>query len=229
MLFPRKTFNLDLVEEFLKTWNVNFSPFFDRDSTKNKILWGSARVFSQQGLNLTTVQDILKNANISRRTFYQAFKNKEDVLAELFDISATILLQMVKDAVSEKRTITEKLEAGINSFFDLLLTTGPLGNFLLSESMRPESPLCKKRVALYAKIVEFMQENVIEEQHRSLDPIVLQIFIFAVVGAALHLYQETGMTEKEVERAKTALVAITARAAALSIEEVPPLPELEKK
>ena len=47
------------------------------------ILKGAAGVFAKRGVRAASVEDILKAAGISRRTFYRFYKNKEDVLSAM--------------------------------------------------------------------------------------------------------------------------------------------------
>ncbi|MBF0239509.1 MAG: TetR/AcrR family transcriptional regulator [SAR324 cluster bacterium] len=223
MLLKDKPFKIESLLGFLSSWRVDITPFIDI-SIKNKILWGAARVFSEKGLNKTTVEDILSAANVSRRTFYQSFHNKEDVLSDIFNISAELIVVMIKTVTDSHNSIFHKLEAGINIFIDFLIVVGPLGNLLLSESMRPESPLSHQRVVLYSKIIEIIDNETWESQGFHLDPMVYQVLIFAVVGTAIHLYQETDIQEADIDRAKMALIAIMARASTMPGEELPPWP-----
>ena len=59
---------------------------------KTQILLQSLSVFSRQGLEETSVQDLLEAASISRRTFYKYFSNKIDVLENIYELAVRILL-----------------------------------------------------------------------------------------------------------------------------------------
>jgi AcrR family transcriptional regulator len=50
-----------------------------RDSTKKKILDVSMRIFRDQGLDRTKVEDIVREARISRATLYNYFHSKEEI------------------------------------------------------------------------------------------------------------------------------------------------------
>src|SRR5262249_15495919 len=61
------------------------------NSPKNRILAAAAKVFARTG-TACTVEDLLEAADVSRRTFYQSFGNKEEVLAALYQNACQIVL-----------------------------------------------------------------------------------------------------------------------------------------
>jgi AcrR family transcriptional regulator len=56
-----------------------------RDTTKKKILDVSTRLFADQGLDRTKVEDIVQEARISRATFYNYFHSKEEIFFYLIE------------------------------------------------------------------------------------------------------------------------------------------------
>jgi len=79
-----------------------------------QILTLAKKKFERFGFNKTTVDEIAKDANISKRTLYQEFENKEKILEELFMFEA--LSDNVQDIVDkfnaqdivDKRSLTIK-------------------------------------------------------------------------------------------------------------------------
>ena len=63
---------------------------------RTRILEAAAAVFTARGLGETTVQHLLQEANVSRRTFYRYFRNQEAVLAGLYDLACDVLLQAIQ-------------------------------------------------------------------------------------------------------------------------------------
>lgn len=64
-----------------------------RDALQRKveILKTALKLFSQKGYYSVTVQDIIKEVNITRPTFYQHFKNKENIVQLLMDTHKVIM------------------------------------------------------------------------------------------------------------------------------------------
>lgn len=66
-----------------------------KDKTKNIILEASKRLFAEYGLDRTKVEDIVREARISRATFYNYFHSKEEIF---FYIIETEINQIQSDA-----------------------------------------------------------------------------------------------------------------------------------
>jgi len=208
MLKKENLFEFEQLEAFCLELGVDAPFIVDNMDTRATILWQSAKVFSSHGLKSCRIEDILVASNVSRRTFYKYFKNKEDILSELFNVASRLVMDIILVTLKKDDLPPAKLEKGISVFIDLLLTVGPLGNFLLSESMRLESPLAKKRIELYDQITSTMMLVINSYYQVDLDRMLFQTLIYSVVGTAIHLYQETEMNDDDRLRAKKALMTM---------------------
>ncbi len=68
-----------------KSGYTKFGVGLDESEKRNHIIAAAQKVFGNISYQKATVQDIISEAGISRRTFYAYFKNKEDVISELVD------------------------------------------------------------------------------------------------------------------------------------------------
>ena len=67
--------------------------------TRARLIDGAGKAVARQGFRAVTVEDIVRAAGVSRRTFYQYFGDKDDVLSHLYDGVVTDLLDSVRAAV----------------------------------------------------------------------------------------------------------------------------------
>src|SRR5262245_61236122 len=88
------------------------------DPVRNRILRGAALVFGERGYGASSVEAILAAAEVSRRTFYRAFRSKEDVLRTLFDNSVQMLIRAVKSAVDPKQSAHERRAAAVEAYIE---------------------------------------------------------------------------------------------------------------
>ena len=51
-----------------------------KQETRNSIIQAAVALFSEQGYDVTTIDDIVARANYSRSTFFRLFGTKEDVV-----------------------------------------------------------------------------------------------------------------------------------------------------
>lgn len=79
--------------------NASFQTSRDReDERREAILAGADACFLQYGFAKTSLDDIAQRAGISRPLIYRKFKNKEDILAALYDMKLNRLYPEV-DAI----------------------------------------------------------------------------------------------------------------------------------
>jgi AcrR family transcriptional regulator len=80
---------------------------------RNQILHLAKKRFERFGFNKTTVDELARDASISKRTLYQAFENKEKILEELFMFEALSVRKAVLNQISKIIEPTEKIKAYI--------------------------------------------------------------------------------------------------------------------
>ena len=72
------------------------------DERRDAIMAGASACFLQYGFAKTSLDDIAQRAGISRPLIYRKFKNKEDILAALYDFKLNAVYPQV-EAVLAKR------------------------------------------------------------------------------------------------------------------------------
>jgi AcrR family transcriptional regulator len=94
-----------------------------RDDASVKVLSAARNVFSREGYRGTTVSHILKEAGISRGTFYKHFPNKRQVFYEILASIFHTLLESSREILTEELTTLESrmrrsLELSYRLFLD---------------------------------------------------------------------------------------------------------------
>ena len=79
-----------------------------RQATREQILKAAMDLFFTKGYHATSIEDIAKQAQISKGLLYHYFKGKEDVLAALVDVRLNDLL-VVMNAAAAKPTPVEQI------------------------------------------------------------------------------------------------------------------------
>lgn len=181
-------------------------------STQSQILLGASEAFGARGYADTSVEDVLKAAGVSRRTFYRFFRNKEDLFEQLYDAASMLFLQSMRTAVNQARSHEEKMASCIELYLRAPQTAGPVFGVLQLESMRPGSPLYARREAVLEKLIEMMDEGVREARGESVDPLILRGVLAALERIALHVFNESPGDERAIARARDAMMHIASSA-----------------
>lgn len=85
-----------------------------------RILDATTRVVAQRGFAAATVRDIHERAGVSRRTFYDAFDNKEDAVLWAFDAAATFAVPQILEAFRQRRQWLAAADAALTTYLGLL-------------------------------------------------------------------------------------------------------------
>ncbi len=85
-----------------------------RDKTNDKyqrILEASVNVFADHGFHQSTVSQIAKKAGVADGTIYLYFKNKEDILVQIFNYKTKQIFERFREVVDSADNPIEKLRS----------------------------------------------------------------------------------------------------------------------
>jgi len=101
---------------------------------RNLILSLAKKRFERFGFHKTTVDEIAKDASISKRTLYQEFENKEKILEELFMFEALSVRKAILNQINKINKPAGKLQTYIRSAIRYLDQNPFVVNVLHDES-----------------------------------------------------------------------------------------------
>ena len=192
--------------------------------TRTRILAGAIAAFSKQGFASCPVQNILEAAGVSRRTFYQLFANKEEVLDALFELSTRWLVEQIRSAVGTEADLTTKLARGIDAFLALQEHAGRLLPELMAEAQRPDSRLSARHERTLDEITSLFAEGVNARLGYEVDPLVFRGLLLTLEGVILHLGHKGSFTREDAQHVRRVILPLMARVVAEPGIEPPPLP-----
>lgn len=177
-------------------------------STRTQILLGAARAFGARGYADTTVEDVLRAAGVSRRTYYRHFRSKEDLFEQLFEAASLMFLQSLRNAAALGREPLDKIGNCVEAYLRAPQTAGPIFHVMQLEARRPGSKLAAQRQRVVEALIDMLDEGVRQHQGRTLDRLILRGLIAALENISLYVFSETAADEHEIQRAKTAMLHI---------------------
>jgi len=187
---------------------------------KNRLLQVAAQVFGERGLRDATIDDLIAAAGVSRRTFYQYFTSKEQLLVELFTVSCDLLLRALRDEI-RRASGTERIRRCVEVYLAFRRRAGPIMHELEAEALRPGSPLATlRRQLLDAASIE-LAGGIRDAAGRTADPLVVHGVLVALEGISQRMQSPEPYSE---ERARAAMLRIALAALSLPDETAPALP-----
>lgn len=101
------------------------------DKQRRRLMLGMTRVIARKGYPDTTVADVLAEVRISRRTFYELFKDKEDCFLAVYDTVHHALVEAVKDSQRGIADPVERIECSHRAYLEFFRDEPEVGATML--------------------------------------------------------------------------------------------------
>lgn len=131
------------------------------ESTENehyaRLLQGMAQAVAVKGYADTTIADIVREAAVSRRTFYEHFSTKTECLIALYETASRLALQAVSEAFDPAQPWHAQVEQAMTAYFDYLAQDPVLLRTLFVEILGLGMPGLAARRRVNDEIANFIQ------------------------------------------------------------------------
>lgn len=188
---------------------------------RTRILQGAASVFADVGVRTASVEDVLKAAGVSRRTFYRFYESKESVVVALYRMGTDGLLGACAVAVSEGKTPRERVEGCIDAHLRNASTFGRLVFVLGGEAHRQESLLHARRMEVHEALARLFLSAMHGREREALDPLLVRALVLAVEGVTRMVLEEgdegRNVSTESIEHGRKVMVHLVC--AALGLDE----------
>src|SRR3954471_14575461 len=87
---------------------------------RGRLLRGMAHSVATKGYADTTIADIVREAGVSRRTFYEHFRDKAECLIALYEAASRNALQVLRQAIDPSHDWDAQVESGIRAYLQCL-------------------------------------------------------------------------------------------------------------
>jgi AcrR family transcriptional regulator len=122
-----------------------------------RLLQGMAHAVAAKGYAETTIADIVREAAVSRRTFYEHFSTKTECLIALYETASRLALQAVSEAFDPVQPWHAQVEQAMTAYFDYLAQDPVLLRTLFVEILGLGMPGLVVRRRVNDEIASFIQ------------------------------------------------------------------------
>jgi AcrR family transcriptional regulator len=129
------------------------------ENQRERILSAVADVTSVAGYRDMSVEDVIVTAGVSRRTFYEHFKNKDDAFLAAFDAVLAQLSTALLEAVEPEEPGAPRLRAGLAAFLDFIAREPAFARMCIVEALAAGSDAVTRRNAAMAAFARILDEN----------------------------------------------------------------------
>jgi AcrR family transcriptional regulator len=161
--------------------------------TRARILEAMARVAAERGYPRATIADVVKTAGVSRRTFYEQFKDKEDCFVEAYRTGCEngISEQAVAVRALEDPDWRSRLRVSLESYLSHLADEPHFARVLLIEVLGAGSRALAMRERILAIYVDgYRTLHALAQKEEPELPDISDAFLRALVGGIAELVQQ---------------------------------------
>jgi AcrR family transcriptional regulator len=126
---------------------------------RERILAAVAEASMEVGYAHMSVDDVVKRAGVSRRTFYEQFAGKDEVFLTAFDEAAGLLVRGVRAAYNAETTFERRVIAGFRAFLALLAASPAFAHMCIVDVLAAGAPAIARRSRVMAEFAQLIEQN----------------------------------------------------------------------
>jgi AcrR family transcriptional regulator len=123
---------------------------------RGRLLRGMAHAVATKGYADTTIADIVREASVSRRTFYEHFHDKSECLIALYEAASRNALRVLREAIDPAHGWEEQVERAIRAYLECLASNPVLMRTLFVEILGLGPEGLEARRAIHREIADFL-------------------------------------------------------------------------
>jgi AcrR family transcriptional regulator len=125
------------------------------EERREAILHSALAVIAQRGYHSSSIDDIAREAGVSKALIYEHFASKQDLYAELLEQHAGQLFSVLAEAISEAgRSASARLAVGLDAFYGFVEEHRVAWRMLFREATDPEAVAAVDRIT--AEVTAFV-------------------------------------------------------------------------
>lgn len=183
-----------------------------RSFARTEILLHAMSVFNQQGLEETSVQDLLDAAHISRRTFYKYFSGKIDVLENIYILASRVMIARFESELPRLAARGQLVAGFLSIYFDYQLSVGRIVGLMMEEALRSASPLAPHRRLMLDKVAALLQREFARLGMPAAPYWQLMGLLWALEGASLQLLSGRAQSAADMDACRRGMQELWERA-----------------
>ena len=127
-------------------------------SQRTRLLEAVGRAVAEKGYAGATIDDIVRGAGVSKKTFYEHFRDKLDCFLAAYEAASDELLGRLREAQSSPEGWLERTRAGIAAYLRWLAAEPALARVFLIEVAAAGPRAAERRERLRDRYADLMRE-----------------------------------------------------------------------
>lgn len=162
---------------------------------RHRLLEGMALAAATRGYADATIADIVREAGVSRRTFYEHFATKGDCLIALYEAASHNALKVLQGAIEPSQPWQAQVERALADYFDCLAQNPVLMRTLFIEILGLGPPGLAARRRVNQAMADFMLQVVNANAGAMLTPGMAMAVVGGINELVLQFIEQGRLTE----------------------------------
>lgn len=176
-------------------------------NSRSAILDGAGLAFGRLGYGSCRVEDIIEAAGVSRATFYKFFDSKEQVFQAVEEAFNFSFVQAMSSVDTADLSAGETAEAMLDAYLRWLTGWRVLARTMWTDPTRPDAASLRGvRDSAFRDFVEVIATLTAAHGVPAADPFIYRGLIAAISEIGLALIELPRLTEKDLLRARVAIL-----------------------
>jgi AcrR family transcriptional regulator len=186
-------------------------PPLPREAQRERLFRAAIRVFEKYGYEVARIADIVQEAGMSSRSFYELFASKEDLVAEYVERAAEGLVKRLREVSEATEDPIERIDLSVRTFIEILPAIRLDLDALGGEAGRRTRDARKNAVREISRFIVRDLERAHREGHLPSppDPVAVELLMTGVETMSLRYFGEG--RGAELEQLRPSFVAVLAR------------------
>jgi AcrR family transcriptional regulator len=184
-------------------------------SQRERMLDAIVGAVADKGYAGTTVADVVSRAGVSRKTFYEHFRDKEECFLAAYDEGVEVLMAQIRAAGEDAADWQEMMRARVRAYLARLVEEPAFARAYLIEVFAAGEAALERRRSVHARLAKFGRELNVEarKDFPEMPEVPDEVFIaaFGAINELLSTYVSEGRTsellrlQEPIEYVQTAL------------------------
>jgi AcrR family transcriptional regulator len=178
---------------------------------RSRVLEGMAHAVSRKGFAETTIGDIVSEASVSRRTFYEHFDSKADCLIALYEAASHNALKVLRGAINPSHAWQTQVDSAMRAYLGCLASNPVLVRTLFVEILHLGAQGLASRRRVNQEIAGFILEKVKTDGGTGITPKLAMAIVGGIHELVLEYIEQDKVSRLEelVEPASRLVHAVT--------------------
>jgi AcrR family transcriptional regulator len=179
---------------------------------KAQLLAVARQVFGRLGFHNTSLDDVAKEAGVTKPILYDHFNSKEALYLSLLDVDAAALEERVRAALAARTGNRERIRASFQAYFDFVDEHPEGFRMVMEEMVGPQDEFRSKVGGVRERIIGEVTDLIVRESRGTIgrtDAVTVSLGLVGMVETVAQ--RDPGGPKEERDRAVDVLVALAWR------------------